>query len=320
MAVTKVTGDWEHQTVHEEVVIGSNQVPRIVLTTSCAFDVEFDNTDVPALRTLLARIANDGTTRVPYTWEAHPYDDFLFVKSKDVDAKGPFHFRVMVNYGCELDTATQTPLSPLLQPPEVSVSFAGENVQTDTDTEGIPIMNSAGESFDPPITKDHSDMVIRYTRNERTFDMLVAADYKDAVNSDIFLGFAAGHVKCVMFDSVQMRAATLTYYRVNYEFRIRYDEVKTRDGDGNIQTRVFGWVKRIRDEGYRERTGETNSDGSPKYKDIKDEEGQKLSQPHLLDGSGNKLTDAVIQNPPLPETCFLKFDVSKIRPFSALNI
>jgi hypothetical protein len=320
MAVTKVTGDWEHQTVREEVVVGSNQMPKIVMTTGCAFDVEFDNADDPAKRPLLARIADDGTTKVPFIWAAHPYDEFLFVKSKSVEVVGPVHFRVMVNYDCTLDITTQTPISPLLQQPEVSWTFAGSNVPIDTDTEGIPVTNSAAESFDPPITKDYSDLVLRYSRNERTYDKLVAADYKDAVNSDTFLGFGPGHVLCSMFEADMMRAATLTYYKVRYEFRVRYDQVKTRDANGDVQTMVFGWTKRIRDEGFRERTGETNPDGSPKYKEFTDENGQKLSQPHLLDGSGKKLSDAAIAAPPLPETCFLKFDVLKKRPFAALNI
>ncbi|NIP28171.1 MAG: hypothetical protein GWN55_11580, partial [Phycisphaerae bacterium] len=205
-------------------------------------------------------------------------------------------------------------------PPEVSITFADSNEQIDTDTEGIPITNSAGESFDPPITKPYSDMIIRYTRNEQTFDRLVAADYKNAVNSDTFLGFDAGHVMCTMFEADQMIAGTLTYYKVRYEFRVRYDEVKTKDSGGSTQTQVFGWKKRIRDEGYRERTGETNPDGSPKYSPIQDENGQNVSQPHLLDGSGKKLKDSVIQDPPLPETCFLKFEVHKKRAFSTLNI
>ena len=319
MAVTKVTGDWEHQTVREEVVVGQNQQPRIVLTTGCAFEVVFDNADAPALRPLLARIADDGTTKVPFIWQSHPYDEFLFVKSKSVEAVGPFHFRVMVDYDCTLDITTQTPITPLLQPPEVSWTFAGSNEQIDTDVDGYPITNSAGESFDPPITKDHSDLVLRYTRNEQTFDKSVAADYKDAVNSDVFLGFGAGHVLCTMFEASQMRAAALTYYRVRYEFRVRYDEVKTRDTNGDIQTQVFGWAKRIRDEGFREWIG-TNPDGSPKYRAITDENGQKISQPHLLDGIGFKLSDAAIKNPPLPELCFFKFALNKERLFSALNI
>ena len=319
MAVTSVTEDWEHRAVSEEVVAGQNQRPKIVLRTERAFDVEFNTADSAVVRPLLALTANDGTTKVPLIFEVHEFDPWLFVKSKHIETKGPMHFRVIVKYDCELDIATQVPISPLMQPPDVSITFAGSNEPIDTDTEGYPITNSAGEAFDPPITKDHSDMVIRYTRNERTYDKLVAADYKDAVNSDTFLGFAPGHVLISMFDSVQMQAANLIYYRVSREFRVRYDEVKTRDGGGAIQTQVFGWTKRIRDEGFREWVG-TNTDGSPKYKEILDGQGLKISQPQLLDGLGFKLSDAAIKNPPLPELCFFKYDVHKKRAFSVLNI
>ena len=319
MSVIKVTRDW-NLSVHEEVVLEANQIPKIKMDTSLIFTVEFDSGDDPLLRPFLARNATDGTTEVPAMWSGHPYDPWLFVKSKDVKTIGPFLYEVTCKYDCQIDAETQLPLSPLMEPPEISWTFSDSNEPTDTDTEGKPITNSAGESFDPPITKDYSDLILRYTRNEETFDELIAADYKDAVNSDTFLGFGAGHVLCKMFEADQMRAADLTYYRVRYEFRIRYDEVKTRDGSGNIQTYIFGWIKRIRDEGYRETTGEENQDGSPEIDEIEDKNSVKISQPCLLDGSGNRLSDANIKNPPLPETCFLKFDIYKKRPFSALNI
>ncbi len=124
---------------------------------------------------------------------------------------------------------------------------------------------------------------------------------------------------CTMLEADEMRAGTLTYYRVRYEFRIRYDEVKTRNSNGDVQTVVFGWVKRIRDEGYREWIG-TNTDGTPKYRSIVDDEGHLVSQPQLLGGIGLVMKESDINNPPLPEICFFKFDVYKKRPFSALNI
>lgn len=307
--------------VHEEVVLEPNEIPKIRMEAERLFTVEFDSSDDPVVRPFLARNATDNTTTVPAMWASHPYDTWLFVKSKDVNPKGPFLFEVSVKYSCIIDgeSPTYAPLSPLMEPPEISFSSAGTNDAIDTDAEGLPLLNSAGESYDPPMTIDHSDTVLRITRSEETYDDAVAAAYRDAVNSDVFLGFPAGHVKCTAFTADQMRAASQIYYRVKYEFRIRYSEVKTRDTNGDVQTQVFGWIKRVRDEGFRELTGE-NADGSPKYKEITDENGTKISQPHLLDGSGSKLSDDEINNAPLPETCFLKFDVYKKRAFAALNL
>ena len=322
MAVTKVIEDGTSRSVHEEVVLEANQVPKIMMDTLRVFTVEFDTADNPLNRPFLARNATDGTTTVPAMWDSHPYDDYLFVKAKDVKTLGACLYEVTCKYDCQVNSVPgeeQLPLSPLMVPPEISFSSAGSNDPIDTDAEGLPIVNSAGESFDPQVTDDHNDTILRITRNEATYDEVTAAAFRDAVNNDIFLGFPVGHVKCTSITSDQMRAADLIYYRVRYEFRIRYSEVKTRDANGDVQTQVFGWVLRVRDEGYRELDGE-NADGSPKYKEITDENGVKISQPHLLDGSGKKLADDVIQNPPLPETCFLKFDVAKKRAFSALSL
>lgn len=320
MSLIKVINDGTTRGVHEEAVLETNQVPKIKLTAKEVVTVEFDTGDSPTLRPFLARNATDGTTEVPGMWTSHPYSSWLFVKSKDVKTLSPFLFEVTCNYDCQIDGETQLPLSPLMEPPEISFSSAGSNDQIDTDTEGRPITNSAGEAFDPPVTTDQSDTILRIIRNEETYDEVTAAAFRDAVNGDIFLGFSAGHVKCTVFTAGQMRAADLVYYRVHYEFRIRYSEVKTRDANGDIQTQVFGWILRIRDESHCEDTGEVNEDGSPKTKEITDQNSIKTSMPRPLDGSGKKLSAAAILNPPLPETCFLKFEIYKKRAFSVLNL
>lgn len=231
MAVIKVIEDGTTRSVHEEVVLEQNQVPKIRMDTQRTFSVEFNTADDPLNRPFLARNATDGTTTVPAMWDSHPYDGWLFVKSKDVKTLGATLFEVTCKYDCQVNSIPgeeQVPLSPLMEPPEISFSSAGSNDPIDTDAEGLPIVNSAGEAYDPPITTDHSDTILRITRNELTYDDAAAAAFRDAVNNDVFLGFPAGHVKCTVFTADQMRAAGLIYYRVRYEFRIRYSEVKTQ--------------------------------------------------------------------------------------------
>lgn len=320
MPVIKVIEDGTKRLIHEAVVLEMNQRPKVKMEAQRTFTVEFDNGDDPVVRPFLARTATDDTTTVPAMWASHPYGIWLFVNSKDIKIIGPFLIEVTVNYECTVDAETGLPVSPLMEPPKISFSSVGTNDPIDTDSEGLPIVNSAGESFDPPITMDHSDTVLRITRNEKTFSDTFAAEFRDAVNSDTFLGHPPGHVKCTVFTADQMRAATLVYYTVRYEFQIRYSFVKTRDSNGDIKERVFGWVRRVRDEGFRESTGDTNKDGSPEIDEIEDKNSIKVSQPHLLDGSGKKLSAAAILNPPLPEACFLKFDIYKKREFSVLNL
>ncbi|GAH64211.1 unnamed protein product, partial [marine sediment metagenome] len=219
MAVIDVIEQGESRTV---------DVSKESIRTVRVYTVTFDNTDDPAKRPLLARNASDGTTTVPYRHQRHPYNVWLYVKSKHVDTKGPFLYEVTVYYESFTDPwsspdSSPMPISPLLQPPEVSWTFAKSNEPIAHDIYGKPITNSAGDSFDPPPTRDFDDLVLRVVRNEPEFNALRAAEYKGAVNSDVFLGFAPGIVRIEVFSGVKQYTAGLVYWKVTYEFYIRWD-------------------------------------------------------------------------------------------------
>lgn len=288
MAVIEVKEQGESRTVDEEEK--SIRAVRI-------YTVLFDNTDDPAKRPLLARNATDGTTTVPYRHQVHPYNAWLYVKNKHVETKGPFLYEVTVYYESFTDPSSSepAPISPLLQPPEVSWTFVTSNEPIDRDIYGNPITNSAKESFDPPITRDFDDLVLRVVRNELEFNALQAAAYKGAVNSDVFLGFAAGVVRCVLYNGVKQYAASLVYWKVTYEFHIRWD----------------GWARRIRDEGYRALNAA--QDG---YEEIVDENGLKVSQPWPL-YNGTKLSAAQVK---AGTAYFLTFHIYPQKPFFILGL
>lgn len=291
MSVIKVVEDWSERTVSGEAT---------KLTAKRVYAVEFDNADVPENRPLLAFAATDGVTSVPNIYAIHPYNNWLFVESKHVDTIGPFHYRVTVNYSSTLNPATGQPQTPLLEEPSFSWHFVTSNESIDRDVYGNAITNSSEEAFDPPVTRDFHDLVLRIERNELAYYPLVAYQYKGAVNSDVFLGFPAGTVLCTVMDATKARASNLVYWRITYEFHMRWD----------------GWKLKMIEQGFREKNG-TNPDGSPKYKDITDENGNLVSQPVLLDGSGKKLSQAAIT-----AGNFVKreFVIRRSLPFSVLNL
>lgn len=265
------------------------------------FSVVFDGADDPVKEPLMARNATDGTTRIPYKNQVHPYNGWLFVRNKHVETKGPHSYEVTVNYESFTDPWTDPnvspgPISPLLQPPEVSWSFATSNERIDRDINGVAITNSAKECFDPPITRDFDDLVLRVVRNEKEFNALRAAEYKGAVNSDAFLGFAAGIVRCVIYNGVKQYAASLVYWKVTYEFFIRWD----------------GWAIRIRDEGYS-----ALNEAGDDYEEIVDKNGLKVSLPWPLDGAGKKLTSAQKK---AGVAYWITVNVYPQKPFSVLGL
>ena len=239
---------------------------------------------------------------LPQLWDTHPYDPFSYVTRKSNQYVGNLVQKVFVKY-----TRMENPLE---QRPEFSWTFADVNEPIDKDKDNKPITNSAQEPFDPPIAEDYSDQVFRVVRNEATFDKLFAADFKNSVNIDTFLGFPPGTCWLKVFDGDEIKEAGLIYWRVSYEIHIRYD----KDNE-----QASGWERNILDQGYRtialDEAGEPKltEDGKPTYEVMKDKDKNLLSQPVQLDGEGQKLSAGAVP-------VFLEFETKKVRQFSILGL
>lgn len=279
------------------------------------FTVKFDTADDPIKRRLIALFAKDPSTglQIPRVYQSHPYDYWLYVKNKYAKPLAPFLYEVTVNYTVaandqQISEETNPFGNPLDQEPEVSWGFAMSNEQIDRDINGKPILNSANQPFDPPITKDKYDLVLRIVRNEESYDRFLAAEYIGAVNNDDFYGYPANTVKCIRFDADRRRTVDLIYYQVHYEFQIRFQKV---------QDKLYGWTRRIRDEGYVETKKPENLSDPPDLEVNKDIDIIPLGQPVLLDGNGRKLSQEKID---ALEVVWLPFDVDDKLPFSVLRL
>jgi len=298
MAVISVTEDWQRRT--------ANFRPDDA-GAALVFTVGFDNQTSPKERPLLAASASYGDVRVPNMWEAHPYTPVLWVQDKDIQALSPFFYEVTVIYGVrspDIFKQGQSPMvHPLDEPTDITWTFVTTNEPIDRDIDGNPLTNSADESFDPPITKDFHDLVLRIERNRAAYSALMAGEYIGAVNSDNFWDFPPRVVRCMDFSAKLMRTGTTTYWRVTYEFQIRFNFLEGTD---------WGWRRRILDQGFRVKAG-ADENNKPIYQELKDEDDNKLSQPVKLDGNGQELG---VGDVPV----FLKFGVCSELPFSQLGL
>lgn len=281
-------------------------------TATRVFTVEFDEGDNPVIRPLLALLASTPTLSVPQKGDQYPGDGFLrVVKRRAKRGTGTFIYEVTCNYLHRWGERAESAEDPLIKKPEISWLSAVTNEPIDRDINGNAILNSAKQSFDPPITKDFYDLVLRYVRNERDFSQRQASEYKGAINSDSFLGFAEGLAMCTIFDGQKIYDEKWRdYYQVTYEFQFRIDKTS---GEG-----VIGWKRRILDQGFAEYIG-ADSDDKPEHEENKDKDTRKLSEPTLLDGNGKKLGDGTWENFG-HKAVFLKFDLCRKKPFSALKI
>jgi hypothetical protein len=159
--------------------------------------------------------------------------------------------------------------NPLLRPPEVEWDGVDYTRVVDQDIFGDPIVNSAGARFDPPLEQDDSRLVLRYTRNEATFNQELAEEFVNALNSDSFLGRPPYTWLCKKFAGRRQTEDAGVYWQVFYEFHYNRDT----------------WFRSVLDQGYYEKHAGT--DGKPK--NFVDRTNQPVSEPLLLDGFGRRL-------------------------------
>lgn len=188
--------------------------------------------------------------------------------------------------------ANVAPANPVERPIEISWGFDQFQRVAERDANDDPIVNSAGEPFDPPVMIDDSRSVLTITRNESTYNDELAADFKDSINLDVFWGKAPGTVKVMMISAQLKRDQDIGWYWVvTYQFQV----------DKN------GWKRPLVDIGMRQL-----SVSGTAYEPILIN-GVPISAPALLNGEGRA-------NAADDEPVLLYFDTYKEREFASLNL
>ena len=251
-----------------------------LLKTHRKFDIIFDSDTKPVEMPILAynvEYVSGSEARIPRLWDTHPYDPWAYVIRKSGRSKGGYNWEVV----CEYERVEE----PLETPFRLSYGHAYSHEQIDKDADGAPITNSALETSDPPLMEEYTDLVMRFEVNWPLDDWRIPllADYGNVVNSDWFFGgrYAPGTCLCRCVEASEARLAGPWYYMMVIEILVRPD----------------GWQKRFLDEGFRvvvkDSAGnpEKDDDGNLKFQTLTDSEGNPLTSPVMLDGTGSRLAD-----------------------------
>lgn len=131
--------------------------------------------------------------------------------------------------------------NPLLQPAEVSTDPQERMRVAEKDLRGKPVVNAAGERFDPPKEMPDGFLVLTITRNEaeHPFNPL---NYFNAINVDVFGSFPPLSVMCKGIRASNAYWYGFQYWKVTYTFWI------TDDLDGWAKDEIFlehGWNQRV---------------------------------------------------------------------------
>lgn len=177
----------------------------------------------------------------------------------------------------------------------------------------VPIRNSAGDIFDPPLVDYQARLVLRISRAVGSYNPLQAAEYAYVLNSDTWLGFEPGTLLLYPIRAKTVFNKGLSYYRTNTEIHIRFD----------------GHAHDILDMGMREYLTEQEIKDNPKkwksrtpgYNEIQNARGQAVSEPVHLDGYGHALVPpGGVLNLKEAPPCWWRFFTLRSLPFGPLKL
>lgn len=238
---------------------------------------------------------NNGLTDAELANDWGAYAQTIECEEGERVASGGSYWTVTVNYG-PYDPA-QNPENPFQRPIEIAWSNSVYQAVVFQDNQGNPILNSAGDAFDPPMEADDDRPMLTITRAEPTYDPILTYNYRSAVNADEFWGFPPGVWK--MKDrrgtrtyNPDAQTASGYYWEVTYEFELN----------------PLGWTRQILDQGLK-----VAGAGGGSSENATDGAGDPAMSPILLDGKGGKLAAG---QPPV----FLSFDIFNVLPYDVFGL
>lgn len=141
-------------------------------------------------------------------------------------------------------------MAPTLAPP--TLRWASEDVEfaCTHDRAGEPILNAAGDPFDPPITIFLPTPIANVARTEAAFKPIWITTYKGTVNHAAWMGFPAESVLCKDITADRVHDPDHGYlWTVNYTFAFRPSVL----GSDDETVIIAGWDTQVLNAGKREK-------------------------------------------------------------------
>lgn len=150
----------------------------------------------------------------------------------------------------------------------------------------VPILNSAGDPYDPPIHEDFGTLFLHVYKFVTDFDLIMAMNYRNAVNTDAFtvLGrysVSPGQSRCVLMG-----------IPADYNINATWVEAQL-----TLEFRADGFDRRLLDKGYRGWQEVSGTTSSAPFTDVS---GNNVTAPILLDGTGKPLDSTIKVNGQTP--------------------
>lgn len=240
--------------------------------------------------------------RIPYAGEPYPGFPFVVAVSASVETVSPILSIVSIKYSGEIGRSNRTgdQPSPLFAPPKIDWDDVETEEEVDEDFDGNPIVTA---NFEPltGIKRPIADQTVTIRRNFLLFNSYVQARYRQAVNSDTFLGWPPGTARIIKFSASNVLDSNLGYWEVTATIQLRYPYKTTPDK---------AWYKRVLHQGFYERVGT-----APNERIVRATDGDQMpvNKPVLLDENGVKIPDG-------GTPYYKEFKIFDSLPFNALGL
>lgn len=238
---------------------------------------------------------------IPAAGSPFPGFPFVVAESAAIETVSPIFSIVNIKYRGEIGPGgpVNAP-GPLFAPPKID----WDDVETEEDIEedwlGNPIRTKNGEQY-KGLKRPFADQVVTIRRNFAIFNPYIQARYRQAVNSDTFLGWPPGTARLIKFSASNVIDAVLGYWEVTASVQFRYPYKTTPDK---------AWYKRVVHEGLLERVGTAPNE---RFRTAQDDDGKDLTRPVLLDANGRRV-------PKGGNAHWLEFQIFDNLPFNALGL
>lgn len=148
-------------------------------------------------------------------------------------------WRVVCSFAVPVDGNEHPPDQPenkLLELPRIFWQIGGTDAPVETDADGAPLLNSAGEPFDPQLMRMVNTVWLTIQRYEGApFDVQRALYFSNTVNDApvTFQGMIidAGQIRCVSINPVNDYTTDSIWIDTAYHFELRADGFKWRVKD-----------------------------------------------------------------------------------------
>jgi len=244
-----------------------------------------------------------------------------YASSIDVSPLGGtgYHWTVKVQYRWQPNPEAETSDNPLEQPPEISWDSVVVQVgvlkarivpAAGIPKNDVPVTNSAGQGFDPPVERDVAHLQLTYSRNELSFSPVLASAYFSAVNKSTWLGVPKHVARCMGISATKQYhtddegGISFGYWKVTYVFEFKPYNSETNKWET--------WDREFLDQG----TMQKNAAGDG-LEVIRDKQQHAVTEPVPLDGFGKQLAQDKVD---MFEFKYRKYEIEPEADFGPLNI